>query len=354
MTFGNAFITVFSRWLSIRTRCRTESRPRQRLESRSISLVIFCLLSFACRFDSALLDDRACSPQGTCEIGFVCCRGYCVRPNTCIDASIDLWTVFDQSPKDQILKNDQDHDGIIDAQDNCPTQYNPQQLDGDNDQYGDLCDCAPTDKALHETALELSRFGATTSLTPVEIEQNWKIIEGAYHQTSKNGIQRAQFSQHLYRDLLATLSFRFIEAGDDGLSEPVTNLSLAGLFARTAELDKGKGSGYFCALDLAGNRLVVGKTSNDGLAQGKLTLFPNPQDPAAPPGKMINQGISTSMSYQLTMSAKGKQLICQVLLPTDFIYEITVTDGEFSSGSFALFTAGASAYFQTVKVCVNH
>jgi RHS repeat-associated protein len=39
---------------------------------------------------------------------------------------------------------DQDNDGIPDAQDNCPTVFNPNQGDQDNDGRGDACDNCPT------------------------------------------------------------------------------------------------------------------------------------------------------------------------------------------------------------------
>ena len=38
---------------------------------------------------------------------------------------------------------DSDLDGVIDAEDNCPDTPNPQQLDADNDEIGDVCDQEP-------------------------------------------------------------------------------------------------------------------------------------------------------------------------------------------------------------------
>ncbi len=39
--------------------------------------------------------------------------------------------------------SDADRDGIADRYDNCPYSYNPQQLDADGDNLGDVCDTAP-------------------------------------------------------------------------------------------------------------------------------------------------------------------------------------------------------------------
>ena len=35
---------------------------------------------------------------------------------------------------------DTDQDGVIDSEDNCPTEWNPLQRDDDNDGIGDICD----------------------------------------------------------------------------------------------------------------------------------------------------------------------------------------------------------------------
>ena len=42
-----------------------------------------------------------------------------------------------------VSDNDSDEDGVIDALDNCPVDYNPDQLDSDGNGYGDVCDHEP-------------------------------------------------------------------------------------------------------------------------------------------------------------------------------------------------------------------
>ena len=50
---------------------------------------------------------------------------------------------------------DQDCDGVPDASDNCPSVYNPDQIDADADGYGAACDCNEADPATHPGAAEI-------------------------------------------------------------------------------------------------------------------------------------------------------------------------------------------------------
>ncbi len=43
-------------------------------------------------------------------------------------------------PYDATSEGDADNDGVADGDDNCPSVYNPDQVDGDNDGIGDVCD----------------------------------------------------------------------------------------------------------------------------------------------------------------------------------------------------------------------
>ena len=55
------------------------------------------------------------------------------------------WLDTDGDGEGNNQDNDDDGDGIIDTRDNCPLLNNPDQLDTDQDQIGDVCDFAPDD-----------------------------------------------------------------------------------------------------------------------------------------------------------------------------------------------------------------
>jgi hypothetical protein len=63
------------------------------------------------------------------------------------------WVAYDQSGA-----SDQDHDGVPDSEDNCPTISNPGQEDLDEDGAGDACD--DEDALLEPSRLILHRFGS--------------------------------------------------------------------------------------------------------------------------------------------------------------------------------------------------
>ncbi len=75
--------------------------------------------------------------------------------------------------------NDADQDGISDLQDNCPTVFNSDQADVDNDHYGDACDCNKNNAAVHP--------GATEICNGIDDNCNSQIDEGLNCHTDADG-----------------------------------------------------------------------------------------------------------------------------------------------------------------------
>ncbi|MCC6749941.1 MAG: thrombospondin type 3 repeat-containing protein [Deltaproteobacteria bacterium] len=319
--------------------------------ARTAPVVTLCsLLLVGCRFDGGKLEQRACPASGQCgEEGMVCCQGYCVLAASCPDAGPDAAAILD-GRADLNVAADTDLDGVLNDKDNCPSAYNPGQQDQDFDGLGDACDCDPTDKRFTSITVDLPSFPQAVPFTPVESPANWQLVGRAYKQASKNGVQRAAHALEDQTAYQATVRLSFLEAGDDGLTVPANGVSLAGVVVRTSGLGPGTGSGYYCAIDLKNFRLVIGKTKADELGKGQLPLF---AEPASEPGKPITRGVKVNIPYSLTLRARDGQLTCRVTSPDLSQVETTAADSEFTRGGLAIFTAGASAIFESVKVCTS-
>lgn len=304
-----------------------------------------------CSFDASHLEARYCQSSDPCEEGTICCRGRCVRPEICADAGN---LAPDAESLDLNLTNDRDGDGVLDDQDNCPDRPNPKQQDADKDGLGDVCDCAPASASFGATREEIVSFTSPVPFDPVEDPGDWSLVGAVYKQGNADGMRRAaHHTLTKVADYVATVRFRLMQGGDDGLTSPGQNISMAGVVVRTANLAGGTGSGYYCGIDLAGHRMLVAKTSGTDLSQGKIELYPGPTDPFGTAGKPITKGVATNAPYQVTLQVEGPAIICQALLPDLSVMEIVEHDTELAVGGMALFTAGAVAEFETVKVCAR-
>lgn len=310
---------------------------------------LLTLTPWACSFDASRLEARRCSHGNPCSLASqVCCDGYCVLRAACTGdgPSRDVFIPPDLGP-DFDPAVDRDQDGILDAQDNCPSVKNPNQTDSDGDGRGDLCDCAPTDKIFADAALDLREFSTPVPFTAVD-GASWQLLGNVYEQSKIDGMQRARFEMLPQRSFLATATFRFRATGDDGLTNPAQNVAMAGVAVRTADLGQGQGAAYYCGIDFASWYLMLAKSQGSELGQGTLTLF---ADPNSKPGKAINKQLYIDTPYTVELRAVGTELRCTVHLPDLSRVEYFVNDPDLSTGQFALFTVGASANFTAVKVC---
>jgi hypothetical protein len=246
---------------------------------------------------------------------------------------------------------DKDGDGVPNAEDNCPDVANPGQQDVDKDGLGDHCDCAPTNDKFKATLLDLLSFTTVDPFKAVDSD-NWELVGGILRQSAKNNIQRAAHTGITGQTgYVVTARFRLMEGGEDGLTHPQKNLSMAGVAVRTSGFGPGAGSAYYCGVDMAQNRLGIAKTVGDDLKNGKMAFFPHPTDPFADPGKEIVKGVTKNAPYRVTLRVEDGEVFCQLLLPDLTLMEVSEKDQDLTSGGMALFTVGAVAQFEAVKVC---
>ena len=65
----------------------------------------------------------------------------------------------------QTVNTDTDSDGFFDANDNCPLNANPDQLDTDNDSVGDVCDSFPALSRAGRGGRRRVRFAARCNIS---------------------------------------------------------------------------------------------------------------------------------------------------------------------------------------------
>jgi hypothetical protein len=329
------------------------------LKRKVLATSLLLALLAGCSFDDEKLTLRECGPTRGCSGELeVCCQGYCVLAATC---GGDGGQVPDQKPVDLAPDFDplvdRDKDGVANDVDNCPDTFNPSQLDQDQDGAGNECDCAPTDKALVSAVLDLKSFTIDHGLISVD-SASWSLIGSVLHQPEKDGMQRARKELQDQKDFVATTTFRLRKRGEDQLTtlpaptppDPETQLSMAGVMVRTSNLGTIRGDGYYCGVDLQNFRLFIAKTTGQDLPQKQIVLL---AEPFSKPGKLLGRPVVLDTPYTVTLRAVGTLLTCTVVLPDQSQIEQTITDADITAGAFALFTIGASADFEMVKVCAK-
>ena len=111
------------------------------------SIWLLALVVGACAPDAAF----HCASSDQCRDGDLvgACEGtgFCSFPDTHCDSGARYTAAGGALANECVaglsLGNDRDHDGIVDALDNCVAIFNPGQENEDGDSYGDVCDPCP-------------------------------------------------------------------------------------------------------------------------------------------------------------------------------------------------------------------
>ena len=144
-----------------------------------------CTDMFACNYDiEAIISDDSCEYP---IINFDC-DGNCIVALDCTGLCGGS-TVYDECGEcggsgalefydcDGNCISDIDNDGLCDQIDNCIEDYNPSQIDSDNDGYGDECSCQYLD-IQGEGTIESGNYEVYTLSSTINNMVSWSVLGG--------------------------------------------------------------------------------------------------------------------------------------------------------------------------------
>jgi hypothetical protein len=141
---------IFESWNTNRCSCFISLEPQTKAVSPGQSIQFEVLQGPACGTACYVWSVSGTSGATISEEGLYIAGDTVGQDNvTVVDRCNDNVTA---TAKIIVQVNDADGDGIPDAEDNCPTVWNPSQEDEDGDEVGDACDSCP-DSILTETVI---------------------------------------------------------------------------------------------------------------------------------------------------------------------------------------------------------
>ena len=150
-----------------------------------IPLVWDVLDILACNYDdTAIIDDSSCEYP---PVNFDC-EGNCIVDIDCSGecggtAIYDECGECDGSGPEEFYDcdgnclSDLDSDGVCDQLDNCLEDFNPSQIDNDNDGYGDECSCQYIDIS-GEIIVEAGSYEVYTLSSNIDNMASWQVDGG--------------------------------------------------------------------------------------------------------------------------------------------------------------------------------
>jgi hypothetical protein len=261
------------------------------------------------------------------------------------DSEIDLW---------QDLKfSDRDHDGLPDAEDNCPRQPNPQQVDTDEDRVGDACDNCRHVANTQQEDLDDDGVGDVCDLDmdgdriPDELDPDPKVEQSLYYysELGSSGDAIIRHGKWYLQGSSLCVDLKDARGASLRLDAGILDVNDYVIESRFTVSGTSKGSGwpspglvfraqplpfrgYACLLDLDTHALRLGRF--ESLSWEEIDSSGASSVPASGP-------------YHLRVIAVGNSLSC-TLLPAG--PTVAGSDSAFIDGTVGMFTDKAGACFQ--------
>ncbi len=240
---------------------------------------------------------------------------------------------------------DSDDDGVADTEDNCPRVANTDQLDGDADNVGNACDCAPADDSLAAFLVvddDLQQAGNLFTPTDSFDSQNW-VYDGGYRQTRlANESNDAALFQGLQ---MTNVYMRVTAASTEVAGFDDEDLRQLFLVARV-DAQANSYEAYGCGIEVAEALTPTQKTTAlkfsgqppDGL---DLEIYQR-TDRAL---------ITQNEEIELELRLEGSQMTCTVTLTPSGVTTATSAVIPVKSGYVGLHTRETKALFKNLRIC---
>jgi hypothetical protein len=263
-----------------------------------------------CVFKGGDADPYRCGPGGSCAAGLECVDGICV---TAPQADGGADGAEPDGPPDG---SPDDGPGTADAQHDGPRQQ----------------DAAPG-CVFDPLGSDLGTF------TPVLASTTWQFGSGGYNQTYSEDLHLTWISGAGGGPVSMQVQVTLVAQGRPLFDTPNGNFASAGgVVLRASSLSATSVTGYFCGVDLRGQRLLLGRMSGAYSAtHGNFTIL----------GSQPLPSVAMNTPYLVLADATGGALTCTVGATT-----VSASDNTIGTGSVGLFTLGARARFTDAMYCV--